>query len=199
MRVSKRLETIGDHFASLVEEYCHLIDLHKKYSVIPFLIRVERILSQLHADAARLPIVDLSAKGMSKRLNESLKLNENSKSKAKSGLSPFHKREQRLSKYLGKYNSYWQIYDPTDESDSEPTPLFISSDLAEIYEDISDYLDDWKEGNGNQKTAAIHLWQSGWNGNWANHTLKSLSAIHTILDKYFVDHVMMEKKRRNEA
>ncbi len=197
MRVSKRLQATGDNFADLVTEYCDLIDSHKDYAVVTFLIKIERVLSQLYSAAAALPIVDLPAKLINQRFNETLKAMKQPSPARKR--SAFHARYARLSKYLGKYNTYLEIFDPTDNTDLTPTHYSIAGDLAEIYDDIKAHLAGWQKGNGTEKNEAISHWQLNWDLHWSHHTLSGLKAIHNYLEKHFADTDEDEMKTRNNA
>jgi hypothetical protein len=105
-------------------------------------------------------------------------------------------RELQGSLYalLGRFDSYQEIFDPSDVEDREPVQYLLSLDLVEILEDL-DY--------GRSLTAPTrHItpadilwqWRFGFTTHWGRHATTALRVINSVLHTQFVQ--ALEKRGR---
>ncbi len=73
------------------------------------------------------------------------------------------------------FNFYRVVFEPHDlESDDEPVIGMLSDDLADIYRDLAEGLDQAKQGN---LEAACFDWSFSYRTHWARHAVHALAAI----------------------
>ena len=80
---------------------------------------------------------------------------------------------------LGKDCFYWEIFDPTDEKDREPTQGWLVDDVADIYADLKNEL--YKiDQIGTDEAVEDGLWQLkfGFTTHWGNHCVNAIRALH---------------------
>ena len=70
---------------------------------------------------------------------------------------------------------YRVVFDPHDlEADDEPVMGLLADDLADIYRDLAEGLDQARQGN---LEAACFDWALGYRTHWARHAVHALTAI----------------------
>lgn len=84
-----------------------------------------------------------------------------------------------LKAKLGEWDLYWEVFDPT--KDSEAIRGSLADDIADVYRDI-------KEGLGCQdldlalQGDAIWEWRVGFYSHWGKHAIDALRTIHFLLE-----------------
>jgi len=85
----------------------------------------------------------------------------------------YAKVERRFSEF--PFNFYRVVFDPHDLSATdEPVTGMFSNDLADIYRDLSEGLDNAEKGHIED---ACFEWSLGYRTHWARHALNALMAI----------------------
>jgi len=80
-----------------------------------------------------------------------------------------------LKEKLGDWDLYWQIFDPTTDSEA------VAGSLADIYRDIADGLRTHKTDVALQQDA-IFSWRLLYYSHWGQHAMRALYAIHFLLN-----------------
>jgi hypothetical protein len=94
---------------------------------------------------------------------------------------------QQIRDKLGDVNVYWGVWDPADPEDRQAIQCELSSDLADICQDLKNVLpiDD------SMQLTADDLWllQQQFAHHWGQHAISALSVIHSLLNgpSYLVD------------
>ena len=73
------------------------------------------------------------------------------------------------------FNFYRVVFDPHDfEAEDEPVTGMLADDLADIYRDLSEGLDNAKNGHIDD---ACFDWSQSYTSHWARHAVNALTAI----------------------
>ena len=86
---------------------------------------------------------------------------------------------EKIREQLAEVNVYWGVWDPADPEDRQVIQGELSSDLADIYQDLSNILpiDD------SVKFVASDLWtiRFQFEHHWGQHVISALTALHSLL------------------
>ena len=80
---------------------------------------------------------------------------------------------------LEDWDLYWQVFDPT--KDSEAIYGSLADDIADIYRDLKEGLDDIHLARAED---IIWEWRLGFSSHWGKHAIDALRTIHFRLGAY---------------
>jgi len=162
-------------FSLIAQQFCALVDSVPRLDRGELLVRLYRLLPQLISEAIALPNVELGDDG------DQAEGTRKSAPPAKSRLSHEQWTElyNRLRETLGDCDLYWQVFDPT--KDNEAIHGSLADDVADIYRDLKEGLDDIHLARSED---AIWEWRLGFSSHWGKHAIDSLRTIHFRLDAY---------------
>lgn len=149
-------------FPQVAEEFCHLIKNQRDYTRKQFVDNVLINLSKLWTIGAQLPDVapategiDISAEEVKRHSEECIRLSTT------------------LGNKLGNLDTYWSVFDPTEEEQSAPS--LLSRDLAEIFLDLQDALR--LLASDKQIDDIYWEWRFDFREHWARHAIEALKVI----------------------
>ena len=139
-------------YRSIAETYVALVDKRTHLSPAEWLARVHSLLPELYAAA--------------------LALNEVEPDTDDAKLSSMSHEEWKLiyddvSAMLGRWNYYWDVYDPYSESDRQAVCGSIADDLADIYRDLRDGLDAFASAGEARPNDVFWAWRFDFESHWA--------------------------------
>lgn len=76
------------------------------------------------------------------------------------------------------FDSYNLVFDPHNPAGEEPVVAMLSDDLADIYCDLAEGLDNWSKGHLEE---ACFDWAQSYSFHWHRHAVNALSAIEHYL------------------
>ena len=91
-----------------------------------------------------------------------------------------------LSTLLGRWDSYRDIFDPSDAGDQEPVQYLLSLDLLEILEDVEYGRSLVAPGRGITPADVLWQWRFGFTSHWGRHATAALKVINSLLHTQFV-------------
>ena len=165
----------ADRFSAVARRFCAVVDSASGFEKKELLSQFYRILPKLIDEAIHLPDVELSDN------DEQIKKNTNgaSRRKARQGEQEWGQLYNLLKEKLGDWDSYWQVFDPTE--DTEAIFGSLADDLADIYRDV-------KEGIVLRETGEVPVenivwtWRLTFGYHWGNHAMDALRTIHFRLE-----------------
>ena len=157
-----------DRFAELAQRYVQLIDSHERQDLQAFVVLVHPLLVDLYRAALVLPAVEPTEEDLPDR----------------PGLDQWGRIFQSLGAKFGSRNQYSEMFDPYDAPGTEPVHPAISDDLADIYVDLKQGLNRWKEGT---KDDAVWQWRFLFESHWGRHATDALRALHALVFDYGVE------------
>ncbi|HKI10635.1 MAG TPA: DUF5063 domain-containing protein [Candidatus Acidoferrum sp.] len=151
-----------ESFPRVSEEFCRLIEAHCEYDREQFFQRLAVQLAQVCAVAAQLPIVEPHSAG-----------EESSKEEAAKHGEKFGRLLHLLRKKTGDLDEYWAMFDPTKKK--EPCGGSLAGDLAEIYLDLHDALDLYRDAGATNDV--YWEWRFDFWSHWSRHAADALKVI----------------------
>jgi len=159
-----------ENFLSLVREYVCLIESANSLSAHQLLSKCAVLLPKIYSLGLELPDVEPTDEW-------------NDEMVTYGGNSPI----QVLGSKIGKYDTYWEVFDTVFEKEAEAGSL--SEDLASIYADLKGPLVAYENG---RETDAVWTWKFNIKSHCGDHLVDALRTIHRLVN----DH--MDPDYRNE-
>ena len=97
-----------------------------------------------------------------------------------------------LGEHLGLHSHYWEIYDPIKLEPDDPVAGNLADDLADIYRDLHEGLQDWQHWESRRRQNALWQWRLSFQSHWGAHAADALRAIHWLLYEHHIEHVEPE-------
>jgi uncharacterized protein DUF5063 len=159
--------SISERYMNASRAFIAVVDGRRSMAPEVWVGRVHPALAELYAAALALPEV------------ESVSPNQrNSRMSDDAWRELYHD----MGAILGRWNYYWDIFDPYNESDREPVCGSLADDLADIYRDVSDGLPGEKTTtNVSLHSDVIWGWRFGFESHWAYHATGALRAINKAM------------------
>jgi hypothetical protein len=159
---------LADRFGVVATRFCSVVDCALSIEKTDLLAQIYQILPKLIDEAISLPDVELSdsddrAVG---------------KAKARQGEKEWGQLYNSLKEKLGEWDSYHQVFDPTE--DEEAIPGSLADDLADIYRDLKEGLV-LSETHRACPEDMIWHWRLLFYSHWGKHAMDALLAIHSRL------------------
>jgi hypothetical protein len=141
-------------FAAVARDFCTLLESATGLELTELRTRLLHILPELYLAGARLPRLDVNADVEDVPLKLDLLV--------------------ALSNHLGDNDTYWEVFDPTQEE--KPTAASLAADLSEIRFDLQQDLVALERGEPVE--AVVWEWRFGFENHWGRHLVDALRAIH---------------------
>ena len=92
-----------------------------------------------------------------------------------------------LAQLLGQFDSYREIFDPTDPADKEPVQYRVSLDLIEILDDQDYALSLLDRDRVITPADVVWQWRFGFTSHWGRHVASVLRVINSLLYTQFIE------------
>lgn len=170
-------------FVALAESLIALIDGHQSYELRPFVEKISQTLAALYAAALELPEEE-EDKGEEEDTEEELDIETDLTPEERASEDASHEKWQelygRLNHYFGEENAFTIYVDPYEAQD-EPVTSELGDCLADIYVDLQEGLDLYREGNLEE---AIWEWRFNFLIHWGIHLTEALYAMHWLMRRW---------------
>ncbi len=167
-------------FTAVANEYCAFVESAAKYDGLQILRFMQKLLPLLYSKVLHLPAFEsLIEEGQEKFVRE----------------EDWQLVKDTIIVKLGEANDYLELYDDSIEFSQETVPGSISEKLADIYQDLKDYLIAYSIGTVELMNEALWNCQESFNLFWGQNLVSSLKAIHGALR--FPDKIGQAEKEAN--
>ena len=157
-------------FRALAQEYCLLLETPGMQAPVDWLAAIHRILPKLYAAALLLPDVSPDTNGETPSAPP----------------DPLSKDvTDRLNETLGRWNFYWEVFDPYDEGDREPVCGSLAADLSEIYDDLRDGLAHERQAADSNPNDVLWDWRFAFVSHWSSHATRALRALQVAFHAHY--------------
>ena len=146
-------------FPIVAGEFCQLIENHEGYTRKHMVDNVLMLLSRLWAIGAQLPDLEPATEG-----------HDFTQEEVKRHSEECVKHYTALRTKLADLDTYWSVFDPTEQEQSAPGSL--SADLAEIYLDLRDSIG--LLSSGQHINDVYWEWKFDFREHWARHAVEAL-------------------------
>ena len=92
----------------------------------------------------------------------------------------YNKVEESVSQLLGVDNFYLETFHPDIRLSDSPVAVKISEDLADIYQDLGNFIAVFKDGQKETMNDSLFLCVLNFKNYWGQHLLNALRALHYI-------------------
>jgi hypothetical protein len=159
-------------FARVALEYCVFVENAKKSNKKIFVDNMTKILPLLHLKVSVIPEID---ENYDSDLNE--KVNENF----------YTQVENSIATLLGEDNLYLETFHPDIKLSDSPVAVKISEDLADIYQDLGNFIAVFKNGQKETMTDSLLLCIENFKKYWGQRLVNAFRALHFIKYKLEID------------
>ena len=153
-------------FVTVASEFCSLMENVRKFSFKENLYKLQRILPLLYLKAAMLPKTD--------------KVIEDDLEKYVSEMD-YNVIQQRWLELLGENDSFYEVFDPDLQFSGETVTASISVSLADIYQDLKDFIIAYSIGNEDIMNDALYDCEFHFEDFWGQRLVNILRAVHMIV------------------
>lgn len=151
-------------FVSIANEFCSLLENTFDVENQSFIDKMTKILPMLYLKVMFLPKLEFISEEL---LEYSVSEEE------------WETINNDIAKILDDKNSYNEIYDPL-EYDEKNDVSYISENMADIYQDIKNFLNQYHTGNTDAMNDAIVACVNNYENYWGQRTVNSLRVLHHL-------------------
>lgn len=172
-------------FVTVANEYCNLLENAGSITARIFLDKVQKILPLLYLKTAVLPDVEsFEEMGLEKFVSE----------------VDYNFLQQRIMNLLGEHDDFQEVFDPGMQFSDAPLTSSISECLADIYQDLKDFLLSYRTGDDLVMQEALWTCMDNFKNFWGQRLVNSLRAIHMLVysDLDFEDQVNLKNQNEDD-
>lgn len=162
-------------FVTVAAEYCSFIENTTKFSKKDFLDKIRKLLPLLYLKASLLPKL------------ESVFDDGNEKFVTEEAWGFVH---HSVQKKLGFHDEYIEMFDPLTHEQVEQSTASIADNLADIYQDLKNFIPLYNFGNEEIMNDALWECQLNFEEFWGFKLLNAFKAVHYV---YFGDDDLNEE------
>ena len=152
-------------FSAVANEYCHFLENVSSNPKNEFIDKSIKLLSLMYYKALSLPNAEL----VNEEPNETFVTEFD-----------WHFIRNGIQSLLDEDDIYFEMYDENLQELSEPESNTISEAMADIYQNVKDYLEIYKLGNEELSNDAIINITETFNEYWGFGLIKSLKTLHIL-------------------
>ncbi|MDR2496939.1 MAG: DUF5063 domain-containing protein [Tannerellaceae bacterium] len=156
--------------------YCSLVESVTTDDAAAFVDKTTKLLPMLYLKAALLPSID------SEEDEEYVELCITE--------DMYEAVRTRIAEALGESDAYLETFHPDMPLSDTPVAVFISEDLADVYQDAGTLCALFREGNEAVMRSAVALCKDNFEQYWGQKLLNSLRALHAL--RYATDEAETE-------
>jgi hypothetical protein len=152
-------------FVTIADQYCKHIERSSQYKAPEFLSIMQRLLPVIYVKAVVVPRTEpVFEEGNERFVKE----------------EDWNTIEGTIARKLGELNSFEEPFDQTLHGAGEPAAGSISEYLADLYQDLKDFLLQYRTGTEEVMNDAIWECTNRFETSWGKKALSTLRAIHQI-------------------
>ncbi|OAV73355.1 hypothetical protein Barb6_00323 [Bacteroidales bacterium Barb6] len=157
-------------FVTVALEFCAFVEATEQTVYADFTDKATKLLPLLYLKAALLPRVEPDEDA-----EPDLMVTEDM----------YEAVRTRIASLLGENDTYLETFHPDMPYSDTPVAAFISENLADVYQDIGNFLSLFRQGNEFVMREALALCQTNFREYWGQQALNALKALHTL--RYSMD------------
>ena len=154
-----------EDFVRTALEFCVLLEKHTQTGRDYFINNMIKVLPLLYIKVSIIPTI-----------ND----NYDSDPEIKVSEEMYNRIEESVSNLLGNDNLYLETFHPDIRFSDSPVAVKISEDLADIYQDLGNFIAVFKNGEKETMNDSLALCVRNFENYWGQRLLNSLRALHYI-------------------
>ena len=154
-----------EDFVRTALEFCVLVEKHTQSGKDFFINNMIKVLPLLHLKGSVIPPVED---------------NYDSDLETKVSEEMYNRVEESISTLLGNENLYLETFHPDIRLSDSPVAVKISEDLADIYQDLGNFIAVFKNGQRETMNDSLSLCVRNFEKYWGQRLLNALRALHYL-------------------
>lgn len=152
-------------FVTVALEFCTLVEAPEKEGQFVFVDKATKLLPLLYLKAALLSDIDPDDEA-----EIELTVTEDM----------YESVRTRVANLLGEKDTYLETFHPDMQYSDTPVAVFISEGLADVYQDVGNFVSLFRQGFEEVMLEAIAICQNSFRTFWGEKLLSTLKALHAI-------------------
>ena len=154
-----------EDFVRTALEFCVLVEKHSQAKRDYFIDNMIKVLPLLYLKVSILPPIEENFDSdLTSKVNEEM----------------YDRVENAISQLLGNDNFYLETFHPDIRLSDTPVAVKISEDLADIYQDLGNFIAVFKNGQKETMNDSLALCVLNFEKYWGQRLLNALRALHYI-------------------
>lgn len=150
-------------FVTVALEFCTLVETAREKTLFDFLDKTTKMLPLLYLKAALLPTIDREIDEEPEWLvTEDM----------------YESVREQIARLLGERDSYLETFHPDMPYSDTPIAAFISENLADVYQDIGNFVSLFRQGFEEVMEVAVIICKEHFEEYWGQTLLNALKALH---------------------
>lgn len=157
-------------FVTVALEYCTFVEATGQTGLFEYVDKVTKLLPLLYLKASLLP---------------ELETDEDAEIELTVTEDMYESVRTRIAALLGEKDVYLETFHPDMQYSDTPIAAFISENMADVYQDVGNFISLFRQGNENVMMEAIAYCSNNFRTFWGQQALNALKALHAV--RYNVD------------
>lgn len=159
-------------FVKIALEFCSLVENTKESDRESFIDRAGKILPMLYLNALLIPEVE-----------------EYYDTEPEIGVTEemYNRVKDGIAELLGEDDLYLETFHPDIKYSDAPVAVTISEDIADIYQDLGNFISIFKHGNKETMNDSLVLCLQNFREYWGQRLVNALRALHSLRYKHEED------------
>lgn len=160
-------------FVTVALEFCTFVETAGQNGLFDFMDKAVKILPLLYLKATLLPEVELDEEA-----EPELHVTEDM----------YESVRTRIASLLGVRDTYLETFHPDMQYSDTPIAAFISENLADVYQDVGNFVSLFRQGYEEVMLQTIALCRTNFREFWGQQLLNALKALHAA--RYSEDEII---------
>lgn len=153
-------------FVTVAKEFCTILESTENYNRQEFVTVTTRIIPLLYLKSSVLPKVESELDEVIEKTVDEM---------------TYARIQDIITTKLGRFNDYLEVFTDDMERSDSPVISFIAEDLADIYQDIKDFISAYRLGVTEIMNDALAEVVNNFELYWGQKLVNTLRALHAIL------------------
>lgn len=150
-------------FVTVALEYCTFVETAGQNGLFDFVDKAIKLLPLLYLKATLLPDTESD---------------EDEEPELTVTEDMYESVRARIAGLLGEKDSYLETFHPDMQYSDTPIAAFVSENLADVYQDVGNFVSLFRQGNEEVMLQAITLCRTNFREFWGQQLLNALKALH---------------------
>ena len=152
-------------FVTVANEFCKFLESSQDLSLTNFVEMAHKILPLLYLKGTMLPDFEESYDAFNEKF-----VSEND----------YNLIESNLLNKFGEHNLFDEVFDPLRQENDEPAQLSLAEHFADIYQDIKDFIMQFRDGTQEVMINALWECRQAFEQYWGQRIVNALRVLHHL-------------------
>jgi len=153
-------------FVTVAKEFCDFLESAEQYPRREFITIATRIIPLLYLKATMLPKVEPEMEEEVEKTVDEL---------------TYARVQGIVESRLGRFNDYLEVFNQDIQRSDTPVIAYIGEDMADIYQDLKDFIMAYRIGVTEIMNDALSIVQGNFELFWGQRIVNTLRALHAVL------------------